>query len=153
MHEIMPMKDRRPSKVLLYQSFGFLAIIGVCMLDELVGLSSLILGDQPFLSNFRESTLKAVLIFGVWLLVAGSTRRILEHLRYLETFMKVCAWCRRIEHKGRWMPLEEYFQQGFDTPTSHGICLDCLEKTKAALERDKHEAACQSPTPVEAPHL
>ena len=71
---------------------------------------------------------------GVWLLVAGSTRRVLAQLKYLEEFMKVCAWCRRIEHQGRWMPLEEFFQQGFDTPTSHGICKECLDKTKSAHE-------------------
>jgi len=132
-------KEARPSKVLLYQSIGFLAIIGLCMLDELIGLSSLILGNQLFITDFRQSVLKVLLIFGVWLLVAGSTRRVLAQLKYLEEFMKVCAWCRRIEYQGRWMPLEEFFQQGFDTPTSHGICKECLDKTKSA-----HAATQQS---------
>ena len=132
-------KEARPSKVLLYQSIGFLAIIGLCMLDELIGLSSLILGNQPYISDFKQSILKALLVFGVWLLVAGSTRRVLNQLRYLEEFMKVCAWCRRIEYKGRWMPLEEFFEQGYDTPTSHGICRECLDKTKSA-----HEASQQA---------
>ena len=127
-------KEARPTKVLLYQSIGFLAIIGLCMLDELIGLSALILGNQPYISDFKQSILKALLIFGVWLLVAGSTRRVLAQLKYLEEFMKVCAWCRRIEYKGRWMPLEEFFEQGYDTPTSHGICRECLDKTKSAHE-------------------
>jgi len=35
-------KEARPTKVLLYQSIGFLAIIALCMLDELIGLSSLL---------------------------------------------------------------------------------------------------------------
>lgn len=148
-------KLARPSKVFIYQSIGFLSIIGVCLLDELVGLSSLILGNQPYISNFRQSILKVLLIFGVWLLVAGSTRRVLQHMRYLEAFMKVCAWCRRIEHKGHWMPLEEFFERGFDTPTSHGICQDCLARTKAALElakekKRREEAAATLPTPPAA---
>src|SRR5258705_13935702 len=143
-------KEARPTKVLLYQSLGFLAIIAVCMLDELIGLFSLIFGDQAYISNFRESILKGVLIFGVWLLVAGSTRRVLEHMRYLEAFMKVCAWCRRIEHRGRWMPLEQFFEQGFDTPTSHGICGDCLEKTKSAHEASQQEAR-KEPAEIEPP--
>src|SRR6266404_5601869 len=128
-------REARPTKVLLYQSVGFLAIIALCMLDELIGLSSLLLGNQPYISDFHQSILKVLLIFGVWLLVAGSTRRVLARMKYLEEFMKVCAWCRRIEHKGRWMPMEEFFQQGFDTPTSHGICGDCLDQTKSALEK------------------
>jgi len=51
-------KEARPSKVLLYQSVGFLAIIALCMLDELIGLSSLLLGNQPYISDFRQSILK-----------------------------------------------------------------------------------------------
>jgi len=103
----------------------------------IIGQSSLLLGNQTYISDFRQSILKVLLIFGVWLIVAGSTRRVLAHMKYLEEFMKVCAWCRRIEYKGRWMPLEEFFEQGFDTPTSHGICRDCLDKTKSALEASK----------------
>jgi hypothetical protein len=74
-------------------------------------------------------------ILAVWLLVMASTRRILERVKYLEGFLKVCAWCRRIDHKGSWMPLEEFMKQGFDTPTSHGICQECLAMQKAAAER------------------
>ena len=28
-------------------------------------------------------------------------------------------------------------RQGFDTPTTHGICLDCLAKQKVAAEKVK----------------
>ena len=128
-------KKAHPMRVLFYQSIGFLVIIGVCLLDELVGLTALIFRNQGYILNFRESTLKMLIILTVWLVVAGSTRRVLARMRYLESFMKVCAWCRRIEHKGRWMRLEEFLKNGFDTPTSHGICQECLEKEKRALER------------------
>jgi hypothetical protein len=72
--------------------------------------------------------------------VSGSTRRILDRIRYLEKFMRVCAWCRRIDYQGRWMPLEEFMQQGFDTPTTHGICKECLSREKEAYERSKKAA-------------
>jgi len=127
-------KQKQPSKVFVYQSVGFLAIIAVCMLDELVGLTSLVLGDQPYISDFRGTILKMLLTLGVWLVVAGSTRRVLARLRYLEGFMKVCAWCHRIEHQGRWMPFEEFLKMGFDTPTSHGICNKCQDKMKIAID-------------------
>ena len=130
-------KHEKPGTVLAYQSIGFLVLIGLCWLDELVGLRSLVLDNHPFIRDFRESTLEMLLIFGVWLIVAGSTRRLFFRVRHLEGFMKVCAWCRRIEHGGTWMPLEKFFERGFDTPTSHGICGDCAEKTKAAIERAK----------------
>lgn len=129
-------KKARP-KILLYQSAGFLVIISLSWLDEGLGLSSLVLGDHPFLPVFHISILEMLFILGVWLIVATATRRALERMNYLEGFMKVCAWCRRIDYHGRWMPLEEFLQQGFDTPTSHGICKDCLALQKAAIERAK----------------
>ncbi len=130
-------KEKKPTTVLWVQSAGFLAVITVCMIDELTGLTGLILENQPYITDFRSTILKALLILGVWLLVTGSTRRLLDRAQYLESFMRICAWCRRIEHKGQFMSLEEFFQEGFDTPTSHGICQECLEKTKAAIERSR----------------
>jgi hypothetical protein len=132
------MKDLVPNKLFWYQSAGFLAIIGLSWIDECLGLHQLILGNNPYISDFRESALEMLLILGVWFIVAGSTRRLLAHVRHLESFMKVCAWCRHIEYKGRWMPLEEFLEKGFETRTSHGICKECLEKRKSEVERANH---------------
>jgi len=125
------------SKVFLYQNVGFLVIISLGFLDELTRLSSLLFRDQPFPWEFRKSTLGMLLVLAVWFLVSTSTRRILDRLRYLEKFMRVCAWCHDIDHKGKWMPLEEFLRQGFDTPTTHGICPKCLAEQKAAIERSR----------------
>jgi len=127
----------RLNKVTLYQSLGFLTIIGLCYLDDLIKLPSLIFSDHPFVSLFRRSTVEMLLILGVWLLVSTSTRRILDRIRYLEKFTRICAWCRRIDYHGRWMRWEEFIAQGFDTPTTHGICQDCLHQQKEAIARSK----------------
>ncbi len=141
----------RPMKVLMYQSAGFLAIIALSWVNESAGLWSLILGNNPYVSDYRQSTLQMLLVLAVWLLVARSTGRVLARLRYLESFMRVCAWCRRIEHKGQWVHFEEFLKEGFDTPTSHGICDECLEKEKAAMDRAKaltSQPSAQGPMPA-----
>ena len=125
------------AKVVIYQHVGFLCIIALCFLDELLKLPSLIFSGHPFDFMYRRSTLEMLLIFGVWFVVSSSTRRALERVHYLEKFMRVCAWCRRINYQGEWMPLEEFMRQGFDTPTTHGICKECLAQQKAAVERAK----------------
>ena len=125
----------RLAKVFLYQNVGFLTVIILGFLDELIRLSSLLFSEQPFEWEFRRSTLGMLLVLVVWFLVSTSTRRILDRIRYLEKFMRVCAWCHNINHKGRWMPMEEFLQQGFDTPTTHGICPKCLAEQKAAYEK------------------
>ncbi|HLP76300.1 MAG TPA: hypothetical protein VK327_05215 [Candidatus Paceibacterota bacterium] len=133
-------REARP-KILLYQSVGFLAIIGLAWLDDWLGLSELIFGDQNIIPKFHASILAMLFILAVWLLVARSTRRILDRVHYLEGFLKVCAWCRQIDYKGNWIPLEEFMRQGFDTPTSHGICPKCLAAQKAAVERSRKQSA------------
>ena len=129
------------SKVMLYQSAGFLAIIALTWLDELIALPSLIFGESSLILNFRASALKMLLVLTVWFLVATATRRILAHVRYLEGFMRICAWCHYIDFKGRWVSMEDFLQQGFDTPTTHGICPICLAKQRAAVLKAKQERA------------
>jgi hypothetical protein len=136
------------SKVVLYQNLGFLAVIVICYLNELLQLPSLIFSNHPFAFVYRRSTLELLLFLAVWLLVSRSTYRLMKRLRQLEDFLRVCAWCRRIDFKGEWMPLEEFMEQGFDTPTTHGICPDCLRERKEALARSK-EAREAEPVTVD----
>ncbi len=130
-------KKSRLTKIVLYQNVGFLAIIVLCYLDELLKLPSLIFSNHPFEFVYRRSTLEMLLFLAVWLLVSGSTHRLLKRVRQLEDFMRVCAWCRRIDYKGEWMRLEDFMEQGFDTPTTHGICPECLQRQNEAIQRTK----------------
>ena len=125
------------TKIVLYQNLGFLAIIVLCYLDELIKLPSLIFSDHPFAFVYRRTTLEILLVLAVWFVVSRSTRRIMERVRYLEKFLRVCSWCRRINYHGEWMRLEEFMQQGFDTPTTHGICQECLRQQWEAIEKAK----------------
>src|SRR5580698_9478934 len=130
-------KNSQLSKIELYQNLGFLGIIVLCFLDDLLHLPALIFSDHPFAFVHRRSTLDILLVLAVWFLVSRSTRRILERVHYLEKFMRVCAWCRRIHFKGEWMPLEEFMRQGFDTPTTHGICKECLHRQQTLIDLAK----------------
>ena len=133
------MKNKsRLIKIVTYQNVGFLAIIVLCYLDELIKLPSLIFSDHPFDFVYRRSMLEMLLFLTVWLLVSGSTHRLLKRVQHLEGFMRVCAWCRRLDYKGEWMRLEEFMQQGFDTPTTHGICPECLQRQTEAIDRANH---------------
>jgi hypothetical protein len=122
-------------RILFYQNLGFLGLVILCVVDELLQLPSLNLAEHPLAFIFRWPTLELLLTLCVWFLVSTSTRRILDHLHYLEKFLRVCAWCRRINYQGDWMRLEEFMKQGFDTPTTHGICPECFQQQMAATEK------------------
>jgi len=126
------------TRIILYQNLGFLAVIVVCFFNELLKLPALIFSGDPFAFMYRRSTLEMLLFLAIWLLVNQSTRRLLKRVRQLEEFLRVCAWCRRIDYNGEWMKLEDFMEQSFDTPTTHGICQDCLREQKEALERSRN---------------
>ena len=131
------------ARIVFIQNLGFLAILTLCFLDELLRLPALIFSDHPF--AFRRSTVEMLLFFAVWLLVSSSTHRLLKRIRQLEEFMRVCAWCRRIDYKGKWITLETFMEQGFDTPTTHGICPECLRQQEEAIRRKKLERKGAAP--------
>lgn len=135
---------------MVYQNLGFLGIMILCYLDELLKLPQLIFSGHTFDVVFQRSTLEILLILGVWFLVSRSTHRSLERIQYLEKFMRLCAWCRRINSKGEWITMEQFMEQSFDTPTTHGICPVCLEKQKAAAEKIKEARRVQKQAEAEA---
>ena len=145
--------SKRLGKVLAYQSLGFIAIIALCWLDESMNLAGLVFQNVACLQNFHESALKMLLILAVWLLVSRSTQRLWDRINYLESFLRVCSWCHQIDYNGKWVPLEEFLENRYETTTTHGICPTCLEQEQATLMREKAErlkataSANSQPTP------
>lgn len=114
--------------ILRREALGFLIIIGLVWLVEIIQLPSLLYGEPPAF-NWLRVLLRTGVVLATWLWVHLATRRLLKRLHELEEFLLVCSWCRKIGHQGEWLTMEEYFGSKFDTPTSHGICPECAKKT------------------------
>jgi|NGEPerStandDraft_6_1074524.scaffolds.fasta_scaffold00634_6 hypothetical protein len=116
--------SRGASKLIWYEAMGFGTIIAISWLDELIGLPQLLFGGAS-VPNWKESVLES----GITLLVAIPTlllsSRLTRRLYRLEGFLRLCAWCRKVELDGRWVPVEEFLLARLDTVTSHGMCPDC----------------------------
>jgi GAF domain-containing protein len=55
----------------------------------------------------------------------------LEHVKVLQGLLPICAWCKRIrDDSGYWTKVETYLQDHTGADFTHGICPDCLEKTR-----------------------
>lgn len=122
----------KAQRILWYQAAGFLLIIALSWMDETLSLPSLLFGGSEH-SNWRESALETIVTLAVWLPSFILTRRVLARLYYLERFLRVCSWCRKICHDGQWLPIEEYFSKGFDIKTSHGICPECAKQQLSGM--------------------
>jgi hypothetical protein len=111
--------------VLWFEIAAFGVLIAMSWADELFGIPALLFGGshQP---DFREAGLETFVILGVAIPIVLRTRRVVARLFHLEHFLRVCAWCQKVEHGGDWVPIAEFFQQRFDAKTSHGICPNCV---------------------------
>ena len=125
--------------ILRAQNAGFLALIAGTWLIEILGLPHLFFGE-PTEFLWTRVLLRTLGIGLIWLFVHLTTRRLLHRLHELERFLRICSWCRRVGHKGRWLTLEEYFNSRFSTETSHGICPDCAAQQFAGFRAQRVKA-------------
>jgi hypothetical protein len=95
--------------------------------DELLGLPALLFGG-PHRPNIAEAILETLLVLIVAIPIVIHTRRVVSRPFYFEGFLRVCAWCKNVEHHGDWIPVAEFFEERFETPTSHGMCPVCFAK-------------------------
>jgi len=121
------------SSIIWYECIGFSSLIALSWLDEFGGLQQLILGGPQHVADWRDCLMDSLMILVVWAAVYLFTKRLLSHLLYLEGFLRVCSWCRRINYQGKWIDFEDYFAQGFHVATTHGMCSDCFDKYRPAL--------------------
>lgn len=122
------------SKVLWYQGIGFFIIIAFSWIDEILNLSTnAITAETVF--NWRECVVETLVVIAVALPVMLLTRRLLVRLYYLEGFLRVCAWCKKLENNNEWIPIETFFKETFKTESSHGICPECFEQTQQKLKK------------------
>jgi len=115
-------------KALLWQSLGFLIIVVLTWSDALFDLAHAIFGLPHREEDLNRTMITTVVIVFLWMLSAYKVYRVVSRLSYLESFLHVCAWCRRIEYKDRWLSLEAHFTEKTGRSPSHGICPECSEK-------------------------
>jgi hypothetical protein len=134
------MKRMKEHSILWLEAAGFSLLIGLTWLTEAARIPHLIF-DEPFAPNWRRLILRTLVILLVWIWVHQATKRLLKRLHYLEEFLRICGWCRRVCHEGEWMELEKYFSSRFATTTTHGMCPDCLAKKIKEIEGAKYPPA------------
>lgn len=109
-------------------------------LNELVVLPHWGLGADDHL-NWPEVILETTAIVATWFIVMLFTRRLIRRMVYLEGFLRVCAWCRKVDAEEKWTSIENYFGRGSDVETSHALCPECRQKWKNDIQQRKNNAS------------
>jgi hypothetical protein len=132
------MKKRKENSILWVEAFGFSLLIVLSWLTEAIRIPHFIFGEE-FVANWHRALLRTVIILLIWAWVHLATKRLLKRLHYLEEFLRICSWCRKVDHAGEWLDMEMYFSSKFATPTTHGMCPHCLEKKIREIENGNHQ--------------
>ena len=118
----------KPREFILWiEGFGFGTIIVLGWLTEILGVPHLLFAE-PDTFNWTRPILRTLVILCVWALVHIATRRLLKRLHHLQEYLRICAWCRKLNHEGEWMTMENFFGSAYATKTSHGVCPECSKK-------------------------
>lgn len=128
-----PTPHRAP--ILWIEGAGFCVIILFAWLAEALRVPQVVF-DDPGSLNWTRPLIKTAVVCGVWACVHFATRRLLNRVLYLERFLLLCGWCRKIGHNGEWKTTEQYFDTVFSTPTSHGVCPACSQRVVQALDEN-----------------
>ena len=121
-------------QAVLWLSLGFLTIIVLTWLDAMFDFAHYISGSPLQTMNAQETAAKTVVILLLWIFAAYKIYQIASRLSYLEYFVHLCAWCRRIEHNNEWLSLEEHIHKSGKQEVSHGVCPDCKQKMLASSQ-------------------
>jgi hypothetical protein len=116
------------NRVLLYEAIGFALVIALVWSDEFLDLPHNLLGAPPRPPEVREGLLESCAILALAFGTLYWTRRALVAIRYLEGFLSVCSFCKRIRTENRWVPIEVYISQHSEAMFSHGLCPECRDK-------------------------
>src|SRR5207302_9591480 len=118
-------------------------------MDVIEGFAEILMGRRPHLRDWAGDGLQTLVIVFVLAVVWGLTRKLVQRLHFLGKFLKLCAWCRKVGHQGKWMKLEDYYAEDFHIPTTHGMCPECrrmMEEETAEFVREQRGAATKELT-------
>ena len=115
-------------QALLWLSLGFLIIVVLTWSDAIFDLAHVLLGLPHRDMDINRTVLTSAVIVLLWMFSGYKVYQVVSRLSYLENFLHVCAWCRKIEYKDQWLSLEAHFTQKTGGKVSHGICPECFEK-------------------------
>lgn len=115
-------------RVLLLEAAPFLVLIALIWANELADLPYRFLGSPPTKVNIREALFESSWVLALGVLVIALTRKFLARIKYLEGFLVVCSFCKKIKTaEDTWLPIETFISDRAEVQFSHSLCPQCFE--------------------------
>ncbi len=121
-------KNASLKRVLFYQIAGFFLLITLVWVSEILDLPHSLLNAPPTPSNIIESIYESIFITGFAAIIIIFSHKTIKRINYLEGFLPVCSFCKKIRIKDEWIPIDIYIENHSDIEFSHSLCPECAEK-------------------------
>jgi hypothetical protein len=118
-------KAQFSKKIVVAELIGFILVITILWLDELLDLPHRFFGAPTTPINFVESIFETVIVLVLAALVIFSIRALLKRISYLEGILPVCSFCKKVRADNRWVPIDSYIRDHSEADFSHSMCPQC----------------------------
>lgn len=115
-------------KLLLYELIGFGTAILLLWMDEILDLPHVLFDSRATPINWMESIMETFFLLILGACTIFSSWKLLGRIKYLEGFLPVCSFCKRIRIGEEWIPIEDFISNHSEAVFSHGLCPDCSKK-------------------------
>ncbi len=116
-------------RIVILEVAGFLAVILIMWLDEILDLPHNLFGFQATPVNWVEGLIETFMVLVCAMLVIPFTVHLIKQLRQLRGLLPVCSHCHHVrDENGEWQQIEAYVRDNTGADFSHGICPTCMKK-------------------------
>ncbi|MCE5251474.1 hypothetical protein LLG96_14770 [bacterium] len=115
-------------KIVFYEIVGFAFVAFLLWADEIFDIPHTVFQAPATPVNWVESVVETIYVIILGAIIILITWRDLKKIKYLEGFLPVCSFCKRIRVGNDWIPIEEYLSEHSEAVLSHGFCPECTIK-------------------------
>jgi hypothetical protein len=116
------------TQIAIFASVAFFIVISLIWLDEIFDIPHYLFGAEKTPINWIESLFESSMIIILWISSIVFINQFLNRIKYLEGFLPVCSFCKKIRIGDQWVPIEKYISEHSETQFSHSFCPECAEK-------------------------
>ena len=126
-------KSKMKIIIILFEIAGFAIVIFLLWADEVFDIPHKLFGADPTPINCIESLIETVIVFVLGVFTTLMSWMFLNRIKYLEGFLIVCSFCKRIQVNENWISIEDYIKSHSGVKFSHGLCPECTKRNYGQL--------------------
>lgn len=121
-------KDKIMAHTIACQVIGYGLLLLLIAGNELFDFPHNIFGTPATPVNWPETFIEGTYIVCLGAFTTYWSFSYLQRIKFLEGFLPICSYCKKIRKGDGWTSLEKYMSEHSEARFSHGLCPDCAEK-------------------------